>query len=337
MVYRLVLVLVFGFMISGLSPYTSTAAEEDSYFKGKTITYVVGSKPGGGYDRYARLIAPYLEKYLPGSQVVVVNRPAGSGIVALNELFGAAPDGLTIMSMNSGFLLSQIAQLDGIKFDLAELDWIGKAGAESRIVLVHKKSGIDSFTSWHSDGPQKIFVSSGFGSSSYIQTKLLSDVFALNLKVLPGFGGNEAEAALLKGEIEGILTSESNVPSLVATGDITAILRFGEPLIDQFRDVPAAISVAKTEDQKLVAKKISTMNDLGRLTAASPNTPETVLAALRDAYAKALNDQDLLAEAAKQEMPIAFLGGAEVQELVQSFLNQGDNFTDHVKQTLIQD
>jgi putative tricarboxylic transport membrane protein len=330
------LILIVSILVLGLNVNITTAAGQDHYFADKTITYIVGSEAGGGYDRYARLIAPFLEKHLPGSRVVVVNRPAGAGVVALNEVASAKPDGLTIMTFNSGLLLSQIAKMDGINFDLSQLDWIGKAGAEARILLVHDKAGIESFNRWNNKGPPKIFVTSGFGSSSYIQSKLVRDAFGLNVRVLPGFGGNEAEAALMKGEVDGTLTSESNAPAVIDTGRVRAIVRFGEPSIEQFRSVPEAKSLAVTDDQKLVASKIAVMNRLGRLTLTSPNTSQSVLASLRKAYRDAVNDPELLAEASRQNMPIDFLEGSEVEKLVSGFLQQDENFMRLVEKSLIE-
>ncbi len=324
----------FAVVLVSLGLSKSNATEEGGYLSGKVITYIVGAESGGGYDRYARLIAPFLQKHLPGSRVVVVNRPAGGGVVALNELYAATPDGLTIMAINSGLLLSQIARRDGIEFDLSKVGWLGKAGAEARIVLMQEKTGIRSIDDLQADGRTKIFVTSGFGSASYIQTKLFGDAFKVNMKVLPGFGGNEAEAALMKGEIDGILTSESNAPSVIASGTARAILKFGEAMIVEFRTLPDGMMVAKTADQKLVAEKIAAMNNLGRLTLTAPDTSPEVLEMLRDAYTQALADPDFITEAARQGLPIDFQDGSAVEAGVRGFLHQGDAFSVLVAKTL---
>lgn len=313
------------------------AADDSGMFDGKIITYIVGSEAGGGYDRYARLIAPFLQKHLPGSRLVVVNRPAAGGVVALNELYAATPDGLTIMAINSGLLLSQIAGRDGIEFDLTKVGWLGKAGAEARIVLMQEKTGIRSIEDLQADGQTKIFVTSGFGSASYIQTKLFGDAFQVNMKVLPGFGGNEAEAALIKGEIDGILTSESNAPSVINSGTARAILRFGDAMIEQFGQLPDGMTIAKTANQKLVAEKIAAMNNLGRLTLTAPAIGKEILDSLRNAYAQALSDPDLLAEAVRQGLPIDFQDGSAVEAGVRSFLHQGDAFAGMVAKTLVKE
>src|SRR5258707_1359110 len=78
------------------------ADKAEDFFKGKTITYIVATAPGGGYDTYARLIARYMNKYLPNSKVIIRNIPGAGHVVGTNTLYAAAPDGLTIGTFNTG-------------------------------------------------------------------------------------------------------------------------------------------------------------------------------------------------------------------------------------------
>ena len=66
-------------------------AADSEMFKGKTITYIVATGPGGGYDTYGRLIARYLQKHLPGSRVLVRNVPGAGHIVGANTIYAAKP------------------------------------------------------------------------------------------------------------------------------------------------------------------------------------------------------------------------------------------------------
>src|SRR4051812_37396165 len=86
-------------IIAALAMSTLTAAAEDSeqaFFSGKTVRLVVGFGPGGGYDLYARMLAPYLAKSL-GATVIVENRPGAGGLLALNVVYVSPADGLTMM------------------------------------------------------------------------------------------------------------------------------------------------------------------------------------------------------------------------------------------------
>src|SRR4051812_19647971 len=92
-------------------------AAPSDMFKGKTITYIVATTPGGGYDTYSRLIAQYLQKYLPGARVLVKNVPGAGNIIGANTIYAARPDGLTIGMFNTGLIYDQLIRRNGVMFD----------------------------------------------------------------------------------------------------------------------------------------------------------------------------------------------------------------------------
>src|SRR5689334_1516656 len=104
-------------------------------FAGKTVTIIVGYKPGGGYDATARLLARYLPKHLPGKPTVIVqNMPGGNSIIAANHLYNVAkPDGLTIGTFNRNLPIAQLTGVQGVKFDVRKFAWIGSAANETTI------------------------------------------------------------------------------------------------------------------------------------------------------------------------------------------------------------
>ena len=74
------------------------------------MTLVVGLSAGGGYDIVARLLAPYLGKYLPGNpNVIVDNRTGAGGLVAANLVYKAAPkDGTTVLAASENLVANQL-------------------------------------------------------------------------------------------------------------------------------------------------------------------------------------------------------------------------------------
>ena len=107
-------------------------------YEGKTITIVVGYKPGGGYDRYARLIAKHLPKHIPGNPgAIVQNMPGASSVIAANHLFSIAkPDGLTIGTFNNATVIAQLTKVEGVRFDVAKFAWLGSAASDAVILSV---------------------------------------------------------------------------------------------------------------------------------------------------------------------------------------------------------
>src|SRR5258706_12135173 len=175
-------------------------AADSEMFKGKTITYIVSTGPGGGYDTYGRLIAKYLQKYLPGSRVLVRNVPGAGHIVGANEIYGAKPDGLTIGMFNTGLIYDQLIKRQGVMFDLTKFSWIGKAAYETRALLLSNAAGYKTFDDLlKAKGPIK-FAASGIGAASYNDTRMLADALHLNVQIINGFTGNEGEMSMLRGE-----------------------------------------------------------------------------------------------------------------------------------------
>src|SRR3954465_11214105 len=108
-------VLVAGTVLAASHP--SVAQEAADFFKGKTVTYIVSTAPGGGYDTYGRLVAEYMQRNLPGSTFVVKNVPGAGHMIGANTIYASKADGLTIGTFNTGLIYNQLIQAEGVKFD----------------------------------------------------------------------------------------------------------------------------------------------------------------------------------------------------------------------------
>jgi tripartite-type tricarboxylate transporter receptor subunit TctC len=301
-------------------PSSKTLADAE-FFDGKTITYIVATKPGGGYDTYARLIAKFLEKHLPGARVIVKNVPGAGHIIGTNQLYQAKPDGLTIGSFNTGLIYAQLLKREGIRFDLRQMSWIGKAGSDPRVLVVGTESGMANFQDLRrAEGPV-LLSSSGIGTASHNEMTLLAHALDLNVKIIPGYGGNEGEMGVMRGEIAGMLGSYSSLRPFVENGFATMILRVGGDA-DAIASIPAARDLVHDGDGRAIAALIESQTELGRLTAGPPGMPPGRLKLLRDAYEKALTDPDLQRQAAQLGIPIAPLYGEAVAAKVETALNQ---------------
>src|SRR5881396_927339 len=112
-------------------------------FAGKTVTIVVGYKPGGGYDATARMLARHLPSHLPGKPTVIVqNMPGGNSIIGANHMYNVAkPDGLTVGTFNRNLPIAQLTKVQGVKFDMRKFVWIGSAASESTILAIRTDLG----------------------------------------------------------------------------------------------------------------------------------------------------------------------------------------------------
>jgi tripartite-type tricarboxylate transporter receptor subunit TctC len=289
------------------------------FFKGKTMTYIVATSAGGGYDRYGRLVSKYMAKHLGLDKAVVRNMPGAGHIIGANFLYAAEPDGLTIGTFNTGLIYAQLVDREGVQFDLTKMSWVGKAAADTRTLVVGDHTEFKNFDDVRkSDRAIKLAVS-GVGSASYTETRLMARAFNLNLEVIPGFSGTEDALAIMREEVDGTFASMSSYAPFVTDGEGRFLVGVGGESKD---GVPQARDLTEDEVGEALVAVIESQATLARLTASPPGVPEDRLAALREAYLAALSDPELLADAEKLGIPIVPLGGNDVAKAVSAALDR---------------
>ena len=298
------------------------APADANYFKGKTVTYVVATGAGGGYDTYGRLIARYMQKYLPGSRMLVRNVPGAGHIIGANTIYTARPDGLTFGMFNTGLIYNQLMALPGIKFDLTKFSWIGKASDEIRVMVVSTKSGYKSIDDvLKVKGPVK-FAAAGVGSAAYLDTRILDFVLPIEIQTVTGFDGAEGELSMMRGEVVAETGIASSFDQFVKNKNGFYALAMSKLAHDVLPGVPVASDYVKDEQGKRLLALLEALSDLGRLTAGPPGIPADVLKVLRDAHEKAVKDPELIAEATKVNIPVKFGSGEFVTQRIKEALTQ---------------
>jgi tripartite-type tricarboxylate transporter receptor subunit TctC len=302
---------------------TLNAASPDvGFYKGKVLNYIVATKPGGGYDAYARLIGKYMQKYLPGSTVVIKNIPGAGHIIGANETYLAKPDGLTIGTFNTGLIYSQIIGQSGIRFDLTKYSWVGKGNSELRVLLMGIKTPFMTVKDVLDFKGEIRMPSSGVGSQDYNETMILAVALPANFKAMPGYAGREGEMAIMRGEVSGTIGSYTGLIGFIKAKECRVLLQFGGHKHKDLPDVPHASELTLSPKGKSLVNLINNIAQVGRLTAAPPGVSPARLEALREAYGKAVRDPDLLKEAAKVSLDIDAAVGEDVAKLVRDAVNQ---------------
>src|SRR4051794_30879790 len=184
---RLLLVGIMGAAAIAAGPACAQSGAD--FYKGKTVTYVAATSPGGGYDLYGRLVAEFMQKHLPGSTFVVKNVPGAGHLVGANTIYASKPDGLTIGIFNTGLIYNQVLGADGVKFDLGKMSWVGKAASDPRVITIGAQSPIKSLTDLQNSKETVNFAVGGIGSATYIESHMLTNVLKLPVKVLTGYSG----------------------------------------------------------------------------------------------------------------------------------------------------
>jgi len=288
------------------------------YYKGKTIKLIVSTKPGGGYDLYARMVAKFMQKYLPGSKIIVKNRPGAGHIIGASEIFHSKPDGLTFGTFNRALPMAQMAELKGVKFDLPQMSWLGSPASDLYIlVMVKKFKTIDDIR----NAPEVKLASAGLGSQANVTAELFKTMMGFDhIKVIPGYGGGEAELAMMRGEVDGVFASLSSLMSFVDEGNGNIILFIGKSKPQGYETLPLLSELVTDPNYTPVVGFLNTLNVLARPYAGPPGIPADRLKILRDAFNKACNDPEFLLFAEKSGVPIDLTEGEEARELVSSMM-----------------
>ena len=320
---------VFG---CGMAMSPALAQTGADFYKGKTVTYIVATGPGGGYDLYGRLISEYMQRYLPGSTFIVRNVPGAGNIVGTNLLYASKADGLTIGTFNTGLLYAQMIGREEIRFDLTKMSWIGKASSDPRVITINTQSPIKSFADLMAVKQPVNFSTGGIGGSAYIETMMLTQALKLPIKMLSGYYGGDDYVAMRRGEVIGTISSRSTWEQFVSNGYARFIAQIG----GSAKDVPQLRDLATHADDKAKAliALVQSQGDLQRFTAGPPGIPQDRLEALRTAYKSALENPELRAKAAKLDRPVDPAYGDEVLAAVKLALNQPPETIALLKQTL---
>jgi tripartite-type tricarboxylate transporter receptor subunit TctC len=318
--YRKCTLVGAGLIAAALLPHTGARAQTGAeFFNGKTVTYIVSTGPGGGYDLYGRLVAEYMQKYLPGSTFIVKNVPGAGHIIGANTIYASKPDGLTIGTFVTGLIYNQLIGAAGVKFDLTKMSWVGKAASEPRVIVVaSQQAHIQNFDQLLHNKETLKFASSGIGSSSYVEITSLAKILKLPVRVVTGYNGNEDQMAMRRGETNGGLGSRSSLEQFVKNGYGHFVAQIG----GRETDVPQLKDLIKDPDGQAIVALIQSQGDIARLTAGPPGIPADRLAALRDAYKQSMEDKELQAKAEKLERPVDAAYGDAVLNLVKEALDQ---------------
>ena len=310
-------------------------APDTEFFRGKTVTYIVSAGAGGGYDIYGRLLTRHLPKYMPGTRFVVRNVPGAGHIVGANTIYTARPDGLTIGTFVTGLIYAQLLEQEGIRFDLAEMSWIGRMSEEGRSLVLSNNSEFKTVDDLLNADRPILISTSGIGASNHLETRMLAFALGLDVTLVPNMQNPEAQMSMVRGEVDGVLGSESSFDDFVAQGGGHFVMAIaGER--SAIPGVPQAREFITNDAARPLFALIETMAGLGRVQAGPPGIPPERLIVLREAFNQAMQDPELLDEARRLRLPIAPGTGDEVAEDVRSLLDQSPETIALLRQTTME-
>jgi tripartite-type tricarboxylate transporter receptor subunit TctC len=310
--------------VAGLALASPSAAQSvEEFYKGKSISLIIGTDPGGGYDQYARTLARHLGRFIPGNPTVIPrNLGTAGGVVAANRLFSQSPkDGTEIGAVHRGLpILPLVSPSKEMEFDPAKFGWLGSLNKEASICMSWHTSKIKTFA----DTRETLFIVgvTGVGASLDTFEAPLMNVYGSKMKIIAGYrGGQNIDLAMERGEIDGRCgVSWSSL--LVRSADwfrekkINILLQFGLERHADLKDIPLMQELATTPDDRTALELISIPTSVGRPYLAPPGVPKDRLAALQNAFNMMVKDEGFMADANKQRMEIQLVTGEEVQSVL---------------------
>jgi tripartite-type tricarboxylate transporter receptor subunit TctC len=166
-----------------------------------------------------------------------------------------------------------------------------------------------------------VLSAAGIGSASYIETRIMAEVMNLDIQIITGFDGGETQLSMLRGELDGVLGAASSNLEFVERGDGQFLLSIAGAR-SALPGVPQVREYVSDPGHLRLLNLVETLDELGRLTAGPPGIPQERLRALREAFDAAVEDPGLLADAERLSIPITHGTGEEVEEKVQTLLDQ---------------
>ncbi len=309
--------------LSGTSALAQAAIEQ--FYKGKTIDVIIGYPPGGSNDVFARFVARHMGKYIPGNPSFITrNMPGGGSLLAANWVYSIAPKDGTVLA-----IVSPTVPLDArlgnpaAKFEPEKFNWIGRTGMAANPVMI-----------WHTQ-PFKTFKdaltneitlsATGAGSTVSVYPTVANNVLKTRFKLVMGYkGSGESMLAMERGEVAGHSTAwealKTQHPDWITSKKVNIILQFALNRHPEMPDVPTALEVAETDDQKAILRAVLNATEIGKPFFTAPGVPAERVEALRRAFDKMVQDPEFKSEFERAKVELNPRTGEQLQKLVEELV-----------------
>jgi len=291
------------------------------FYRGRTISLYVSFPPGGGYDIYARVLAPHFTRHIPGNPTIVIkNMEGGSGVKAASYITALTPqDGTSLGLFLDTLTLGKVLGGPG-EFDPVKLVWIGRVVSTATVSVVWHTSAVQSVDAAKRNAIA-IAASVPSNSSSFIPTAL-NDLIGTRFKIIRGYQGSPPMAlAMERGEVDAVggmswEAIQTTKPDWLAERKIKILYAQGAHRIKELPDDPGLLDFAVDEKSRQILGLLGGGPDIGRSIVAEPGIPVERAAALRRAFTATMEDAAFAADMRKRNLNIEPLSGEEAQRVV---------------------
>jgi tripartite-type tricarboxylate transporter receptor subunit TctC len=326
-------------MIAGALIQASSAGAQtpEAFYKGKTVSIVMGTGPGGSYDLYGRLLANQYGKHIPGNpNFIVEHMPGAGGATAANFMYGPGPQDGSKILMTHALPLIEKLQSGGVRFESRKFQWLGAYDQISQVLAI-----------WHTapgrtieglKGSDVVLGAMGRYHFSYQWASLVKESLGAQLRVISGYpSGGELNLAMERGEIAGWTIAWENLTggnaAWLKEKKVVIPLQFTLSRMKDLPDVPTLIEMSQG-DSRAIAEFLASGTPHARALALGPNVPADRVAALRTAFDVMMKDPAFLAEADQRKLSILPRTAGEVQALTDKMADASPEFIEKVKKVV---
>jgi tripartite-type tricarboxylate transporter receptor subunit TctC len=323
------------FIFAVCTVMTSAPAAAQDFYRGKTLTFLVGFSPGGGFDINARVLARHIGRHIPGNpNTVVQNMPGAGSVTAIHYLEQTAPkDGTVIDIFNFGNIGESRLNPDKVKVDFRKFNWIGSISQDLTVCYVWHAMGVKTLAELKKVSKVHMGLT-GMGTSSDTNQRILKNIFGIPVQQVAGYPGSaEQRIAIERGELDGDCGAWSSIPVEWIEGHkIVPVIRSG-PIFapDMPRDVPYSVDIAPSERDRQVLRLLLASAQVGRPFIASQAVSAERIRILRDAFDATMKDPQFIAEAEKLRLPISPKTGEEALRVVEDIYATPENIVQAAK------
>jgi len=331
---HLMLPTLFAFLLALLWAFNVQA--QTPFYQGKTIRLVAGTPAGSVYDLYARMVAQFIPKHIPGTpNIIVQNMPGVASMVAANYIYGVAkPDGLTIGSIQPE-----------VQFDWQKFAWIGNTTVSHHLLYMRSDTPYKTIEDIRKAPVPPKCGAEGTASSAYYLPKLLEETIGAKFNIITGYNsGTDVDLAVERGEVQcraftiAAFFAREPFHTWRKKGFVRVIIQTGkkrDALLPDIPTLPELMDQHRTPDSgRRLAAVILAANEIGRPIIATPGVPADRVKILREAFMKTVNDPELLDDAKKKKLELDPVSGEELETLAREIVAQPPEVIERMKKLL---
>jgi len=303
----------------------SPAHAQPDFYRGKTVSIVVGARGTGSLSITAQIVARHLGRFIAGNPTTILRQmPGGAHLNATNYVYNVADaDGLTILAANPPIATAQLLNIPAVRFDVRKFEWLGSSGSEGAIFSIRPDLPYKTFQELRDSQHEIIAGTTGPGSNSHDVPLLLKEFAGLKVKLVSGYAANaDIRLALERKEVDAWTSMATTMRLAGERGIVRPLVRSSRAPVPTLNHLPVDEDLATSELGRSLMLIRGTPLAIGRPYAVRPGTPPERVAILRDAISKLIADPQFLAESNAAQIDMEHITADDVAKRFAAMMSQ---------------